>query len=397
MVTIFPEFFGDPLKTGLLGKAIESGQAAVGLVDPRAFTTDRHHKVDDVPYGGGAGMVMKPEPMRAAIRAARAHGGGPVLLLTPQGRPIAQDDLARWAKLEHLVLVAGRYEGFDERIRAEADEEVSLGDFVLTGGEYAALAVIDGVIRLRPFTLGNKDSAEEDSFSKGILEYPHYTRPPEFEGSAVPDVLLSGHHAEIAAWRRARALERTRWRRPDLLEGRGFSKVERAVLHAAPSNAPAIELVIWVRRPELARIDEIARLARAYGVRAASLVAADATVEAALPRVVEARAGAGVFRIVSEENEVAALFDPQGAAVIVALAGPAPSPVTIGPRALAQRAVEAGAAIRLVLGHWPEDDRFDGLGPRAEVLPSVRVASAENDLPLLAALAVLLDRLIGEG
>ncbi|MCK6552525.1 tRNA (guanosine(37)-N1)-methyltransferase TrmD, partial [Myxococcota bacterium] len=271
VVTLFPEFFDSPLRTGLVGKAIESGAAVVDAIDPRTFTKDRHRTVDDTPYGGGGGMVMKPGPVADAIEAAVARGGGPVLLMSPQGRPVVQRSLERWAKLPHLVLVCGRYEGFDERIRDLADEEVSLGDFVLTGGEYAALVVIDGVVRLLPGTLGNAGSAHDDSFSDGLLEHPQYTRPPVLGPRAVPDVLLKGNHADIAAWRHAESLARTRARRPDLLSERGFSAAERTVLVAAPSRLPVLELAILLDAalaPDALAVTlaGVARLALAYGV-----------------------------------------------------------------------------------------------------------------------------------
>ena len=239
LVTLFAEFFETPLATGLVGKAIAAGRASVRTIDPRQFTQDRHRTVDDTPYGGGGGMVMKPEPVVAAIREARSRGSGPVVLMSPQGRPLVQRDFARWASVDHLVLVAGRYEGYDERIRAYVDDEVSLGDFVLTGGEYAALTIVDGVIRLRPGTLGNKDCPEQDSFADGLLEYPHYTRPLSFEGNAVPEVLQSGHHQRVSAWRNAQALLRTRIRRPDLLKRRGLSPAEADALASAWNAAAA--------------------------------------------------------------------------------------------------------------------------------------------------------------
>lgn len=266
VVTLFPTFFDGPLSTGLVGKTLAEGRAQVGCVDPRAFTQDRHRTVDDAPYGGGAGMLMKPEPLAQAIRAALARGqGGRVLLMSPQGRRPTQADLQTWAQLDHLVLVAGRYEGYDERIRALVDDEVSLGDFVLTGGEYAALTLIDGVLRLRPGTLGNTESSETDSFSEGLLEHPHYTRPPEFEGQAVPEVLRSGDHARIATWRRAQALLRTRQRRPDLLSRVALTPADREVLWQTPPPAPPLGLAVRCR-PDPEALADLADLAASYGL-----------------------------------------------------------------------------------------------------------------------------------
>lgn len=218
VLTIFPSFFGDPLATSIVARAIESGALDVELVDPREHTTDVHRSVDDAPFGGGAGMVMKPEPLAASIdERPDAH----VVVLGPAGTPLTQAHLDRWAGLEHLLLVCGRYEGIDQRVVDHlADEEVSLGDFVLAGGEVAALAVIEGVARLLPGVLGNPESVVTESFRDGLLEEPQYTRPAEFRGWRVPDVLLSGDHAAIAAWRRSQREARTRERRPDLWDRR---------------------------------------------------------------------------------------------------------------------------------------------------------------------------------
>ena len=217
ILTLFPDLFTSVLGAGRIQRAIESGALTVAVHNIRDWTTDRHRVVDDYPYGGGAGMVLKPEPLFAAIEAVRDPAGY-VILLTPQGTPLRQplaDDLAR---RPHLVLVCGHYEGVDERIREHAvDQEISIGDYVLSGGELPALVVLDTVTRLLPGVLGSAESLEEESFRAGVLEYPHYTRPAEFRGWRVPDVLLSGHHAAIAAWRREQALARTRARRPDLL------------------------------------------------------------------------------------------------------------------------------------------------------------------------------------
>jgi tRNA (guanine37-N1)-methyltransferase len=221
VVTIFPEMLGALCDHGVSGRAIREGLARVDTWNPRDFTRDRHRSVDDRPYGGGPGMVMMAGPLCAAIRAARAELGAQarVVYLSPQGQPLTQRRMETMAATRApLVLLAGRYEGVDERvIEAEVDEEISLGDFVLSGGELAAMALIDGVIRLLPGALGHDQSAAQDSFADGLLDCPHYTRPELFEGRAVPEVLLSGDHARIRRWRREQALERTRSRRPDLL------------------------------------------------------------------------------------------------------------------------------------------------------------------------------------
>jgi tRNA (guanine37-N1)-methyltransferase len=221
VVTIFPELFPGPLAGGVTGKAIASGQAEILPVQLRDFTSDKHQTTDDTPYGGGPGMVMKPEPLFRAVEWVRETEGRdvPVVLLTPKGEPLRQDRVRALAEGDSWILVCGRYRGVDERFRETlVDLEISVGDFVLSGGEIPALALMDAVIRLLPGVLGNEDSADEDSFADGLLGPPDYTKPPEFRGLKVPEVLLSGDHAKIAAWRKGRARESTRRRRPDLLE-----------------------------------------------------------------------------------------------------------------------------------------------------------------------------------
>ena len=219
VLTLFPRMIAAPLEESILGKAREKGLLRMQVTDIREFADGKHRVTDDVPYGGGAGMVMKPEPLVAAIEAARQRGpGARVVLLSPQGPRFDQGKAQELASHGALILVCGRYEGVDERVLRWVDEELSLGDFVLTGGEMAALAVIDAVARLVPGVLGNELSAQSESFSgEGLLEGPQYTRPPEFRGLRVPEVLLSGDHEKIARWRQDQAVARTRERRPDLL------------------------------------------------------------------------------------------------------------------------------------------------------------------------------------
>lgn len=219
VLTIFPDFFTSPLETGIISRARDRGQVTVEATDIRDFATDKHRTTDDVPYGGGAGMVMKPEPLVAALEHARqAHPDLPRIYLTPQGEPFDQAMARELSSGPGMILVCGRYEGIDARVREHwIDREVSIGDFVLTGGEPAALIMLDATARLLPDVLGNPDSLVEESFSKPRLDYPHYTRPRVFRGHEVPEVLLSGHHARIEQWRHERALEMTRARRPDLL------------------------------------------------------------------------------------------------------------------------------------------------------------------------------------
>ena len=217
VISLVPEAFAPLQGLGVIGRALRAGIAAVHLHNPRDFATDRYRKVDDVPYGGGAGMVLKPEPVFAAFETVPVRPRRRVLLMSPQGTPLHQRDLQRWASdHDQLVLLCGHYEGFDERIRTLADEEVSLGDFVLTGGELPAMVIINGVVRLLPGTVGTAASLEQESHSDLLLEHPHYTRPPEFRGMAVPEVLRSGDHGAIARWRLEQQQQRTRERRPDL-------------------------------------------------------------------------------------------------------------------------------------------------------------------------------------
>jgi tRNA (guanine37-N1)-methyltransferase len=216
IVTIFPEFFESPLGVSLVGRAIAEGAVDLEVIDLRDHGLGRHRQLDDAPYGGGPGMVMMIEPLAAALAPLRdTHK----VLLTPAGVPLRQGLLDRWAGLDALTLVCGRYEGVDERVAEHLiHEEVSLGDFVLAGGETAALAIIEGVTRLLPGVMGNPDSAGSESFRGGLLEEPHYTRPAVFEGWEVPEILLSGDHGRIEEWRREMRLQRTRERRPDLLD-----------------------------------------------------------------------------------------------------------------------------------------------------------------------------------
>jgi tRNA (guanine37-N1)-methyltransferase len=240
IVTIFPAMV-EALKTGVIGRAIGRGTLTANVHDLRAFTTDRHRVVDDVPYGGGPGMVLKPEPLLRAIDAIEAEGSGRpyVVLTSPQGTRLTQPVVQRVSGQPHVVILCGRYEGVDERVRSRIDEEMSIGDYVLSGGELAALVIVDAVARLIPGVVGDEQSVADDSFNRGLLDFPHYTRPaeivdrsPEGDGSLkVPDVLLSGNHAEIRRWRKRESLKRTLARRPELLEFAALDDEEREILH----------------------------------------------------------------------------------------------------------------------------------------------------------------------
>lgn len=233
VVSLFPEMVSTIAEYGVVGRAQERKLLTLRTENPRDFADDVHRTVDDRPYGGGPGMVMKFEPLAKAIDAARAASpeGTPVVYLSPQGRVFDQGEAQRLAAMPGLVLLAGRYEGVDERlIEAHVDKELSLGDFVLSGGEIAAMAVVDAVVRLLPGVLGDEESAAQDSFMEGVLDCPHYTRPEQVDGRPVPDVLLSGDHARIARWRMKQALGRTQLRRPDLLEKLDLNDEQRELL-----------------------------------------------------------------------------------------------------------------------------------------------------------------------
>jgi tRNA (guanine37-N1)-methyltransferase len=242
VVTLFPRLIAGALEFGVVGRAIARGLLSVGTEDPRVHTSDVHRTVDDRPYGGGPGMVMKPEPLLAAIRAAQARlpAGSPRLYLSAQGERFGQPVAQKLAKCPGMVLIAGRYEGVDERvIELGSDRELSVGDYVLSGGELPALTVIDAVARLLPGVLGDERSSVEESFAQGLLDWPHYTRPEIFEGKAVPAVLLSGDHADIRRWRLEQALARTAERRPDLLRTAQLSDEAQRLLEEIKSRAGA--------------------------------------------------------------------------------------------------------------------------------------------------------------
>ena len=233
VLTLFPEMVVSAASYGITGRAQERGIVALLAWNPRDYTTDKHRTVDDRPYGGGPGMVMKYQPLHDALNDARQAGSGSakVVYLSPQGKPITQALLAEACALSQLILVAGRYEGVDERfVELDCDEEWSIGDYVISGGELAALVVIDAITRLLPGALGDEDSAQQDSHVDGLLDYPHFTRPEQVEGVPVPDVLLSGNHADIGRWRTKQALGRTWQKRPDLLKGKTLTAEQEKLL-----------------------------------------------------------------------------------------------------------------------------------------------------------------------
>ena len=231
VLALFPEIFAPALQTGILKRVQENGKLIVNVYNLRDWATDKHKTVDDYPYGGGAGMILKPEPIFAAIEALNTESDAQILYLTPQGTPLTQPLVEALSLESHIIILCGRYKGIDERVRKKlVTIEVSIGDFVISGGEIAALVLVDAIGRVLPGALGDYESAHEDSFSRDLLDHPHYTRPVEYNGMRVPDVLLTGHHKNIQEWRHAEALKRTAQRRPDLLKKNDLTDEELAII-----------------------------------------------------------------------------------------------------------------------------------------------------------------------
>jgi tRNA (guanine37-N1)-methyltransferase len=277
IVTLFPAMFESPLNHSILKKAQEKGLISIVLVNPRDYTTDRHRITDDYPYGGGQGMVMKPEPLVAAIEDVKIRmPRAKVILLSPQGRVFNQASAAELAKEEELVLICGRYEGVDERVKNFIDDEISIGDYTISGGEPAAIVVIDAVSRLLPGVLGNAKSAGDESFSNGLLEYPQYTRPEEFRGAKVPEALLSGDHERIRQWRRQMSVQQTQKRRPDLIGRVDLSPEEKELIcnQRAPVYVALLHYPVYDKNRQIVTtavtnmdIHDIARSGRTYGIK----------------------------------------------------------------------------------------------------------------------------------
>ena len=231
IISLFPQMFEGPFSESLIKRAVENGLVQINIHNLREYTHDRHHTADDYPYGGGPGMVLKPEPIFEAVETIKGEDKAEVVLLSPQGEVFSYQIAQEFSAKEHLIFICGHYEGVDERTREHlVDREISIGDYILTGGELAAMVVVDSVVRLIPGVLGSAESLQEESISWGLLEYPQYTRPPEFRGWTVPDVLLSGNHQEIARWRREQAIRRTFYRRPELLDKAKLSPDERRLV-----------------------------------------------------------------------------------------------------------------------------------------------------------------------
>jgi tRNA (guanine37-N1)-methyltransferase len=424
VVTLFPELFESFLQKGLVAKAHESGVIRVGFSNPRDFAKDKHKSVDDAPYGGGSGMVMMPGPILDALEAC--EGGARIhrVLLTPQGKPFDQAAARRLASLPAVALVCGRYEGVDERVRAEMDEQISLGDFVMTGGEVAAMAVIEATARLLPGVLGNLASTHDESHAAGLLEYPQYTRPPEFRGQRVPDVLLSGDHAAIARYRRKESLRRTRAARPDLFAAHAPDANETALLRELAAERPHAPIYIGlVHYPVKDRegnivttavtnldVHDLSRESRSYDLAGYYVITPIEAQRELVAKILEHWIHGSGSRRVPERGQALSLCTPIESidAAISAIEArhrqpprlavtAARLPGGIGPRSPAQVRAEMRASERpwLILfgtGHGLAAEVLE----RAEVaLPPIRPGTY-NHLSVRAACAIILDRLFGD-
>lgn len=432
VVTIFPEMFASVLDAGVLGRARAAGAITVDFVNPRDFTTDRHRSVDDTPYGGGPGMVMKPAPLVAAIEAASSASAPPHrVLLSPAGRPLQQRRVEALSALPHIVLVCGRYEGVDERVsELVIDEELSVGDFVLTGGELGAMAVIDAVSRHVPGVLGEAASAEEESFSEGLLEYPQYTRPAEFSGLAVPEILQSGHHEHIRRWRRQQALARTAARRPDLLARHCFTDDDRRLWdHLAGAEPAGRTYLALAHHPVYDRnrrvvtsavtnldVHDIARAAATYGLAGYFLVTPVGAQRDKVDRILAVWRGdpdlpaeaAGdapdnrgealaVVRTAADlDAATAAIARAHGQPPLVVATSARPGPRTVGFESLrAELHATPGRPALLVFGTgWGLTDEV--LAGADRLLAPVCGRPRFNHLSVRSAVAVILDRLFGQ-
>ncbi len=426
VVTLFPELFASFLAKGLVGKAHESGVVQITCTSPRDFAKNKHKSVDDAPYGGGSGMVMMPGPILDAIESRETAGRLHRILLTPQGKPFNQATARRLSTLPGIALVCGRYEGVDERVREEMDEEISLGDFVMTGGEVAAMAVIEATARLLPGVLGNEDSVRDESHAQGTLEYPQYTRPPEFRGKIVPDILLSGDHAAVERYRRKLSLARTRARRPDLFAQLSLDENARGMLReieaeAGRARAPVyVGLVHYPVRDRDGKVvttavtnldvHDIARASRTYGLAGYFVItpieAQRELVGAILEHWVR---GSGKKRVpqraeaLSLCQTIASIEDAKQAIEaahgkpprVVVTAARLPSGASATPCHQVQKAMSEGDTPWLILlgtGHGLEATVLE----QAELaLPPIRPGTY-NHLSVRAACAIILDRLFGD-
>jgi len=425
VVTILPELIEPALTAGVVGRAKEAGTITVSTVNPRDFTHDRHRTVDDTPYGGGQGMVMKPEPLLAAIDAAIAtHGPGRRIFMSPSGAPLTQAKVRELSAHPHLVLVCGRYEGIDERVVELAiDEEISIGDYVLSGGELGALVVIDAVSRLVPGVLGASASAVDESFSHGTLEYPQYTRPPTIHDKAVPPILMSGNHGAIDKWRRAQAIERTRARRPDLLGAappvapappRDAVLALAARTHLALVHHPVVDRNAKIVTTAVTNFDihDLARSSMTYGLAGyhivtpvtsqrdkaehiATLWIQDDAGEHRARALELVRTAPSIEEVISTLSARASESATELLVVVTsARAESFPGVPRRTPAELVREASEKVASLLIILGTgWGLADAM--IPSVSRVLTPIEGASSWNHLSVRSAGAILLDRLFG--
>jgi tRNA (guanine37-N1)-methyltransferase len=418
VITIFPELFDSFLAKGLVAKAHGNGTIEVVRTNPRDFAANKHKTVDDAPYGGGSGMVMAPGPILEALESRESEGRLHRVLLTPQGKPFDQAAARRLAKLPAVALVCGRYEGVDERVRTDMDEQISLGDFVMTGGEVAAMAVIEATARLLPGVLGNLDSTHEESHSEGLLEYPQYTRPPSFREQQVPEILLSGDHAAVARWRRKESLQRTQRARPDLFAAHTLSDEDRALLpRSAPIYVGLVHHPVRDREGNIVAtavtnldVHDLSRSCRSYGLTGYFVITPIEAQRALVGKILEHWVeGSGQKRVPerkvalslcetsdSIDAAIAAIEQRHGQKPCVAItAAKLPNGSAQVPPAEARAQMRASDRPWLLLfgtGH--------GLAPevlsRADIsLPPIRPGTY-NHLSVRAACAIMLDRLFGD-
>jgi tRNA (guanine37-N1)-methyltransferase len=418
VITIFPQMLDSHFDHSILKKAQDKGLIRINRVDLRDYTTDRHHVTDDYPYGGGQGMVMKPEPLATAIEDARSKSvKARVILLTPQGRVFTQADAQRLSQEENLVLVCGRYEGIDERVKAFVDEELSIGDYTLSGGEPAANVVIDAVARLVPGVLGNENSPLDESFSYGLLEYPQYTRPEDFRGMKVPEVLLSGDHERIKQWRSQQSIQLTRDRRPDLLRNAPLSAAERthrsamrAPVYVALLHYPVYDKNGLIVTTAVTNMDihDIARTGRTYDVRGFFVVTpVKALQKLALKIIDHWEVGYGSQYNVTRKEALALarVCDTLDDAIIgiERESGEKPALIATSARPTAGRASfealrdmlhnEARPLLILFGTGWGLTESI--LSQSDYVLEAIEGASDYNHLSVRSAAAIILDRLLG--
>jgi tRNA (guanine37-N1)-methyltransferase len=420
IVTLFPGAFESILAAGVLGKAIEKGLVVVDFVDPRDFTHDRHRTVDDTPYGGGPGMVMKVEPVAMALDSI--DGTPHRMMMAPTGAPLCHERVRELAELEHIALVCGRYEGIDERVTELCiDETISLGDFVMTGGEIAAMAIVDAVSRFVPGVLGEQTSTEEESFSDDLIEYPHYTRPREFRGLEVPEILLGGNHEHIRKWRRGESIVRTAKARPDLFDRHVFTDEDRTLASELGVDLAARSYVVLAHHPVLDRhrkvvtssvttldVHDIARSAMTYGLAGFLLVTPVAAQREKIERVVavwqnemdkvdadtRSDALARVEAVASVEDAAAWVADKHGTAPRLIATSARPMERAIGFAELRSAALEDSRPLILLFGTgWGLAQSAIALSE--QVLMPVAGRPDFNHLSVRSAVAAALDRLFG--